>query len=292
MCGADVSGRRADEAKGAAVAVRLEEEAASAAASAASSDPLTAATAAAGAWLTAGLASSAGGNPAAGLSRLGVAAGGLEKALAESGGCGSSSAVAVLAAIRGSQGDCWRALGDAPAAAAAYGAAVAGLEEERKSEVGAAGAAGSHSSSSLDLLHARAVTLSKLGDLEYVSKGPSAAAGLYARALVARLGAGRGTVPGWAGAVAGGDAGTIPPPCGDPASAAALRVDAGLSAAKVGDALAAAGQGGVASEAFSLAAALAERAGEDKASGLLTPPAAARLARLRAFLASVAGGGE
>jgi len=300
VCGADVAGRTPDAAKAAEVAARLEEEA-QAAARAAGGDPLTAAAAAAGVWLAASLASSAGGNPGAGLARLGEAAEGLERALGgvaspsspppsppASASASAASALAVLAAVRGSQGDCWRALGDADAAVASYGAAVAALEGGGGGRGEEAG--GAPGPPSLDLLHALAVTLSKLGDLEYVRAGPAAAAALYGRALVARLGAGGEAVPAWAAEVAGGGGAGASAPPPPPPAAAGLRVDAGLSAAKVGDALAAAGQAERARAAFHLAAALAARAGEDAAAGRLEPAASGRLARLTAFLETVPAG--
>jgi len=291
VCGADVSERREDERKRERVQGRLGGEAAAAAAAA--GDPASAASATAGVWLAAGLASVKGGNTEAGLARLGVAGATLERALASASASplpapSTTAATALLAAVKGSQGDCWRATGDVAAAAGAYGDAVAVLEGQLggdSSGAGGGGGAPGRASLSLDLVHALAVTLSKLGDLEYGRAGPGAAARLYARALVARLRAGGEGVPRWAGEVADEAAETrtsASPP--DPPTAATLRVDAALSAAKVGDALAAAGAAGGAAEATSLARALAGRAQQDVAAGVLDAGAAARLGRLRAFL--------
>ena len=248
-----------------------------------------------------------------------------------------SSAAARRAAVSGVIGDSHRSLGDLEAAAVRYEGAVAVLEGAlaEASKVGEGGGGGekrgdgeggnppsdpssssasasppSSSSSSLrELTRALTVTLNKLGDLRYSSASATEARPLYARALRERLaaaGVGEEQAARAASSGSGSSASpspssaAIPPASEGDAERASDLIDAGLSAAKVADAdAAAAGEGGgeegaalaeAAERGLRLAAALlaAGAAGAAAAGG----PLAARAERRRAFLESSNGQGK
>ena len=260
------------------------------------------------AWLRAAMSSAAGGNHEAALARSRRAEAALEEELKESSSSSSLSA-ARRAAVSGIIGDSHRSLGELKAATERYEGAVAVLERALEDlvspsspkEGGGGENSTSSSSSRRELTRALTVTLNKLGDLLYSTASAKEARPFYARALRERLSTAgvteeqaREAASSSSTSSSSSSSSSITPASEDDAERASDLVDAGLSAAKVADADAAAeGEGGEQEEAAAraeaerglrLAAALlaAGARGAAAAGG----PLAARAERLRAFLGS------